>query len=121
MDDNYKWVTRDCKEQNAYVCQRMESGSVWIAANQTPNEWLQVDLGSIMKISGIMTQGAPEEDAWVTSYEMSYSDKGRDLWFDYLNHDGSDTVKFRGNSDRRTISEGLLRQPISARFIKIKP
>ena len=57
VDDNYKWVTKDCKLSNPYICQRTESGSVWVAANQTPNEWLQIDLGSIMKITGIMTQG----------------------------------------------------------------
>jgi hypothetical protein len=75
VDDNYKWVTQDCKTSNPYVCQREESGSVWIAANQTPNEWLMVDLGSIVKISGIITQGHPEEDSWVSIYELSFSDK----------------------------------------------
>ena len=52
---------------------------------------------------------------------MSFSDKGRDIWFDYLDHDGNSAVQFKGNSDRHTISEGMLRQPISARFVKIKP
>ena len=40
--NNFRWATQDCKKSNPYVCQRMESGSVWVAENQTPNEWLQV-------------------------------------------------------------------------------
>ena len=74
-----------------------------------------------MKISGIMTQGAPEEDAWVSKFTVSFSDNGRDKWFDYLDHEGQNTVTFRGNNDRHTISEGVLRQPVTARYVRIKP
>ena len=74
-----------------------------------------------MKISGVMTQGAPEEDSWVSKFTLSFSDNGRDKWFDYLDHDGQNTVTFRGNSDRHSISEGVLRQPVTARYVRVKP
>lgn len=74
-----------------------------------------------MKISGIMTQGAPEEDAWVSTFTVSFSDNGRDKWFDYLDHEGQNTVIFRGNNDRHSIAEGVLRQPVTARYVRVKP
>ena len=121
VKDNYKWVSMDCATPHQYVCQRTESGHVWLAGYDTANEWLMVDLGHIMKVNGIFTQGAPEEDAWVESYEMSFSDKNRDDWNTYMDHDGLSPVKFTGNKDRYTISEGVLRQPVTARYIKISP
>ncbi len=44
----------------------------WIAADDDTNPWLQVDFIINVTISGIATQGENEEEAWVTSYEMSY-------------------------------------------------
>ena len=80
-----------------------------------------IDLGSIFKINGILTQGAPEEDAWVMRYQVSFSDKNRDDWNTYMDHDGTSPFTFTGNNDRYSISEGMFRQPITARFIKIFP
>ena len=77
-----------------------------------------VDLGSIWKINGIVTQGAPEEDAWVTSYRLQFSDTNHNDWSYYMAPSGP--VDFIGNFDRYTISEGMLRQPITARWIRTR-
>jgi len=67
-----------------------------------------VDLGHVMKINGVVTQGAPEEDVWTETYELAFSDKNRDDWNTYLDHDGNLPVRFIGNQDRYTISEGRI-------------
>ena len=119
--ENYKWVSRDCEQMYPYVCNRVESGKVWTAQYASGGEYLQVDLGQIMKVSGIMTQGHPQADEWVTQYKVQFSDKDRDDWKLYYNHDGTDAAFFEGNRDRYSISEGIFRQPITARFIRVLP
>merc|ERR1711892_644830 len=119
--ENYKWVTRDCEQTYPYICNRLESGKVWTAQNAIQDEFLQVDLGQIMKVSGVMTQGNPQADEWVSEYKVMFSDKDRSDWHIYMNHEGSDAAFFSGNTNRYTIAEGLFRQPITARFIRVVP
>ena len=119
--ENYKWVTRDCEQMYPYICNRVESGKVWTAQYADTDQYLQVDLGTIMKVSGIMTQGNPQADEWVSQYTLQFSDKDRNDWKIYLNHDGTDAALFDGNTDRFAISEGILRQPITARFVRVVP
>ena len=119
--NNYKWITRDCETLHEYTCNRVESGHVWTAQTADDKQFLQVDLGIIMKITAIFSQGAPESQEWVSSFTMSYADTGRDDWHEYLNHDGNAAVVFKGNTDQYSIVESVLRQPITARFIRINP
>ena len=119
--NNYKWITRDCETLHEYTCNRVESGHVWTAQTADDKQYLQVDLGIIMKITAIFSQGAPESQEWVSSFTMSYADTGRDDWHEYLNHDGNAAVVFKGNTDQYSIVESVLRQPITARFIRINP
>ncbi|CAK0889045.1 unnamed protein product, partial [Prorocentrum cordatum] len=35
--------------------------------------WLQVDLGKVKKVKGIVMQGHPKEDQWVKKYKVQYS------------------------------------------------
>ena len=119
--NNYKWITRDCETLHEYTCNRVESGHVWTAQTADDKQYLQVDLGAILKVTAIFSQGAPESQEWVSSFTMSYADTGRDDWHEYLNHDGNAAVVFKANADQYTIIESVLRQPITARFIRINP
>ncbi|CBY39582.1 unnamed protein product, partial [Oikopleura dioica] len=121
VDSQFKWTTADCKDVKPYVCQRTETGKVWVAESATINEWLMVDLGSIMRVTGVLTQGDPLGENWVTEYSLAFSDKNMNDWHDYLNHEGTAVVRFRGNHDSHGIGEGILRQPITARYVKVKP
>ena len=62
--------------------------------------YLQVDLGQIMKISAIFSQGHPTDDAWVKSFTVEFSDTNRDDWRTYLNHEGTQPIEFKANTDR---------------------
>ena len=48
----------------------------WCARHNNHNQWLQVDLGRTMKITGIATQGRQDADQWVTAYWVYYSLNG---------------------------------------------
>ena len=48
----------------------------WCARHNNHNQWLQVDLGRTMKITGIATQGRGEVSQWVTYYWVRYSSDG---------------------------------------------
>lgn len=45
----------------------------WSAKTNDGNQWLRVDFGSPMKMTGIDTQGRQDYNQWVTSYTVSYS------------------------------------------------
>ena len=60
------------------------SGCAWRPAKAADQDssWLQVDLGSLTKVSGVATQGSCSSDEWTKSYVIMYSNDGVD-WKEY--------------------------------------
>ena len=56
----------------------------WKASHVDVSQWIQVDLGNITKVTGIVTQGIFELHQWVTKYSISYSLDG-DQYMSYKN------------------------------------
>ena len=48
----------------------------WASKYRNYNQWLQVDLGYAMKITGIATQGRQDANQWVTVYRVYFSTDG---------------------------------------------
>ena len=46
------------------------------------SSWLQVDLGSLTKVSAVATQGSCSSDQWTKTYVITYSENGED-WKHY--------------------------------------
>ena len=46
----------------------------WCPAVAGISDWVQVDLSSVVRIEGIITQGSSDEDSWFTSYTIFYSE-----------------------------------------------
>ena len=44
----------------------------WKSLHADLNQWIQVDLGNITKVTGIATQGIFNLNQWVTTYSLSY-------------------------------------------------
>lgn len=44
----------------------------WKSSHADLNQWIQVDLGNITKVTGIATQGIFDSNQWVTKYSLSY-------------------------------------------------
>ena len=58
---------------------RLNSQTSWSVSDQPgPHSWLQIDLGRIMAIKKVATQGRRDFRDWVTSYEISSSVDGID-------------------------------------------
>ena len=48
------------------------------------SSWIQVNLGQARKVTGIVIQGCPQNDNWVTKFKIQHSMNGAD-WHDYIN------------------------------------
>ncbi|KAI8490945.1 hypothetical protein Bbelb_313640 [Branchiostoma belcheri] len=89
----------------------------WAARTSVIGEWLQVDLGEMKRVTGVITQGRQRDyEQWVTSYKLRYSADGTD-WTTYPGSDGSDMV-FTGNTDTNTPVRHLLDDPVEARYVR---
>ncbi|PFX33163.1 Neuropilin-2 [Stylophora pistillata] len=97
------------------------SGS-WSSRRNDLNQWFQVDLGQYTTINGIATQGRnhPWIDQYVKAYKLQYSDDGVSFYFYKETPLEAETV-FLGNKDRETVVYNEIRQPIRARYIRIRP
>jgi coagulation factor V (labile factor) len=82
--------------------------SIWSSGQS----YLQVDLGIVMQITGIATQGNAGSNAWVTSY---------DLQFKYSTSDWQKRQGFQGNVDKRGLVIQMFSEPISARYLRLLP
>ncbi|XP_078696106.1 putative carboxypeptidase X1 [Branchiostoma floridae x Branchiostoma belcheri] len=92
----------------------------WAARFNTIGEWLQVDLGEMMNVTGTIIQGRYHNyDQWVTSYKLQYSVDGLS-WITCASSDGYEKV-FPGNTDRNTPVTNLLDSPIAARYVRFLP
>jgi len=83
----------------------------WCAGSNDTNQWIQVDLGSVKNVFGILTQGRGDCEQWVTAYTLQWS------------VDGTSFTKigdFGGNVDKNTVNLQTI-NPIKARFIRLLP
>lgn len=56
----------------------------WASKHRNHNQWLQIDLGRAMKVTGINTQGRQDASQWVTAYYVLYSSDG--VYFANVKH-----------------------------------
>ena len=94
--------------------------------NKELREWLQMDLGKVMNVSGVVTQargpglaGAGGYGQLVTAYRVKHSNDAI-TWTPVYNNEFS----FLGNSSKDDINKKIGREflnPISARYIRIYP
>ena len=57
---------------------RLNSPSAWTMGYHPGPHWLQVDLGRIMAVKKVATQGRRDNPNWVTSYKISFTVDGID-------------------------------------------
>ncbi|XP_067043371.1 uncharacterized protein [Acropora muricata] len=89
----------------------------WSARYNDVGQFIQVDVGKIVKITKILTQGRNDLNQWVKSFWLSYS-----LNDGYYQIYGEQSpVIFAGNTDRNTIKVNVLDDPIYTRFIRLHP
>uniref|UniRef100_A0A8C9YMD7 Coagulation factor V n=1 Tax=Sander lucioperca TaxID=283035 RepID=A0A8C9YMD7_SANLU len=96
--------------------------NAWQAKHENMNQWLQVELPKIKKITGIMTQGAKSlgKEMYVMSYALQYSTNGIN-WNQYTDDESIPSKTFLGNTNNNDHVKNYIYPPIFSRFIRIIP
>ncbi|CAL8321322.1 unnamed protein product [Merluccius merluccius] len=96
--------------------------NAWQAMHENMNQWLQIELTQVKKITGIITQGAKSlgTEMYVTSYSLQYSDDGTH-WTQYTDDEDYMSKTFIGNIDNNGPVKNYIYPPIFSRFIRIIP
>jgi lactadherin len=90
----------------------------WCPKHNTPDQWLQFDIGPPKLVTGLVTKGRGDKKHWVTKYRLSYSNDTRS-WHFYGNHEG--VTEFTGNVNHDEERYQLLGAPFVARYIRFHP
>ena len=93
---------------------RLDSAQAWSAIRSRAGEWWQMDLGSVKRIEGVVTQGRAGDGQYVKSYKVVVSTDSS-TWMDV---DGG-TV-FAANSAANNVKvENKFGSPVAARYVRI--
>ncbi|XP_065827926.1 EGF-like repeat and discoidin I-like domain-containing protein 3 isoform X1 [Oscarella lobularis] len=65
--------------------------SAWCAKRLDTNQWLQINLGKVRRVTAVATQGRSDADQWITTYYIEYSTIGDD-WNTYEDKSGNAKV-----------------------------
>ncbi|XP_074820393.1 coagulation factor VIII isoform X2 [Natator depressus] len=97
-----------------------ERTNAWKPKVNSPNEWLQVDFEKIMRVTGIVTQGAKFifSKMFVKEFAVSSSQDGS-RWTPVL-QDGEEKI-FKGNQNHFSTVVNSLDPPLFARYLRIHP
>ncbi|XP_069838522.1 contactin-associated protein-like 5 [Dendropsophus ebraccatus] len=95
-----------------------DGGGGWSPLESNAKQWLQVDLGERVDITGAATQGRHGSSDWVTRFSVMFSDTGRN-WKPY-HHDNTIWV-FPGNTNADGVVNHKFQHSIKARFLRFVP
>ncbi|XP_032219938.2 receptor-type tyrosine-protein phosphatase T isoform X2 [Nematostella vectensis] len=99
---------------------RLYGASTWCKGDTLDGQYIQVDLGHVMTVVGIATQGDPTGDNWVMSYIVWYSIDDK-TWIDYKDRGAAKVKVFTGNEDRTTVKVNWFDVPVAVRYIRVFP
>ncbi|XP_069142044.1 EGF-like repeat and discoidin I-like domain-containing protein 3 [Argopecten irradians] len=95
---------------------RLNAPQGWIGQNTA--SWLQVDLGNVMDVHAVATQGYTSSTYYTSTYQLQYSSDGNT----FVNtKNGTSNMVYNGSTNVNTITKHVLTPPIHARFIRFKP
>ena len=84
------------------------------------SEWLQIDLGELKEVTGLVTQGHPHYNQYVKRFVVQYSETGL-IWEDVMEPEVTYAKQFQGNTDSSTPVTNLFPEPVFARYVRIVP
>ena len=80
--------------QPAYGRLNGDRGDGWCAKEADRNDdWLQVDLGEMIKVCALATQGDRNGNEWTTAFKLSYSTDGNS-WTPYKDANSAQVVRY---------------------------
>ncbi|CAH3172071.1 unnamed protein product, partial [Porites evermanni] len=92
------------------------------ATDQLSSSWFKVEIGRIMVITGIATQGYGDVSVneWLTAYILLYSQGKEDYTF-FRERNGNNAQMFMGNHDSNTIQLNRVILPAKASSVMLRP
>ena len=69
-------------------------GDGWCAEINDKDQWLQVDLGKIIEVCAVATQGDINGNEWVIDFKLAYSKSYEKVWPTYKDANDSEVVRF---------------------------
>nr|XP_033775985.1 lactadherin isoform X2 [Geotrypetes seraphini] len=114
--DAFTWYPRYAR------LDKQGKSNAWTAQSNSPSEWLQIDLLTHKKVSGIITQGAKDFGTiqYVAAFKVAYSDDGK-VWTIYKDSRTNSDKIFPGNNDNSSHKKNIFDPPFYARFVRILP
>ncbi|XP_024136860.1 milk fat globule EGF and factor V/VIII domain containing b isoform X5 [Oryzias melastigma] len=96
--------------------------NAWTASSNNRSEWLQVDLLSPKKITGIITQGAKDFGSvqFIVSFKVAHSDDGKS-WTVVKDETSKADKIFPGNSDNNVHKKNIFEPAFYSRYVRILP
>ncbi|XP_019625259.1 PREDICTED: neuropilin-1-like isoform X1 [Branchiostoma belcheri] len=103
---------------------RVDGRYAWRPAQRHRHEWLAVDLGRTVNITGVMTQGhlsyeSPRRPYYLKRFELDFKTQYDEEWTSYK-IDGKD-ITFDGNNDTGTVVTNILPEPVLATALRFHP
>ncbi|XP_076231521.1 neurexin-4 isoform X1 [Calliopsis andreniformis] len=98
---------------------RLNGGNAWTASSSDFGQYLVIDLGQVMNITAVATQGRAVQNEYVMEYGISYGTNGLD-YVEFKEEDGN-VKMFKGNIDGDTIKLNKFEVPIIAQWVRINP
>jgi len=114
FDASSTWGNVDMGKRE-YSRPRLNSYGGYVPSKASKEEWLQIDVGTIQDVTGVVLQGRSTYDQRLTTFRVQVSEKG-DSWADV-----ECGRIFDGNTDRNTHVRALFDKPIKARYVRIIP
>ncbi|XP_043250778.1 neurexin-4 isoform X2 [Colletes gigas] len=111
-------ATSQLPERGPYNA-RLNGGNAWTASSSDFGQYLIIDLGQVMNITTVATQGRAVQNEYVMEYGISYGTNGLD-YVDFKEEDGNIKM-FKGNVDGDTIKLNKFEVPIIAQWLRINP
>ncbi|GFS03915.1 mucin 5AC, oligomeric mucus/gel-forming [Elysia marginata] len=93
--------------------------SSWVPSSSNVDQWHQVDFLAPVEVAGVLTQGSPKSDRWVSTFTVSTSQDG--YTFYPVRDDQGRILIYTGNSDRDSVIRNYFPQVITTRFVRLIP
>ena len=90
----------------------------WCAGQTQLDEYLQLDFGTKMMLTGISSQGHHNNDEYVTVYRLDYSIDGT-TWFTYTHELDNVQVELDANYDSTSVVVKKFLYEVRARYLRI--
>ncbi|CAJ1395034.1 unnamed protein product [Effrenium voratum] len=107
----YSSVWNNNEPGQGHARSMMGSLLAWCSRTNVDGSWMQIDLGIVASVTGVVTKGRVDRGQWVTAYSVQTSTDGK-RFIDAPGGTG-------GNLDQHSENEVYFTFPVEARYVRI--